>query len=280
MRPRQMFMLATALGLATPPLLLAQQFEGVIKQRSITVSMGVLEELGFDVSEAMFDVPVERLLALQDELGPEDMTVADEEIYIKGSLVRADASDMEGEGYVIIDMDQGVWRMVQPDKQMYIEMTAADLERMRGMMAGMGPEDEGEGEKPEARDTGLTKTINGMACKAYDVETEEGTTRVWVSQDDVWVSQDDGDLVSSFARFSDKIRQMTFMGDDELDPSMIVAQHGFPVLVQTLPHDTYSMYEVEVVVSVERRPVPDEMFAIPAGLQKRTMAEMMQGPGR
>jgi len=273
MRPRQIFMLATALALATPPLVLAQQFEGIIKQRSITISMGVLEELEFDLSDAMFDVPVERLLALQDELGPEDMTVTDEEIYIKGSLVRADASDMEGEGYVIVDMDQGVWRMVQPDKQMYIEMTAADLERMRGMMAGMGPEDEGEGEKPEARDTGLTKTINGMACKAYDVETEEGTTRVWVSQDD-------GDLVSSFARFSDKIRQMTFMGDDELDPSMIVAQHGFPVLVQTLPHDTYSMYQVEVVVSVERRPVPDEMFAIPAGLQKRTMAEMMQGPGR
>ncbi len=271
MRLQQIFTLAGALVLTAPPLVLAQQFEGVIKQRSISISMAALEGLEFDLAEAMFDVPVEQLLALQDELGPEDMTVTNEEIYIKGSMVRADASDIEGEGYVIIDMDQGVWRMVQLDKQMYIEMTAADLDRMRGMMAGMGPEEEGE--KPEARDTGLTKTINGMDCKAYDVETEEGITRVWVSQDD-------GDLVSSFTRFSDKIQQMTFMGDDELDPSMIVAQHGFPVLVQTLPHDTYSMYQVEEVVSVERRQLSDELFTVPAGLQKRTMAEMMEGAGR
>ena len=67
MRLRQIFTLAGALALAAPPLVLAQQFEGIIKQRSITVSMGILEERGFDVSEAIFDVPVERLLALQDE---------------------------------------------------------------------------------------------------------------------------------------------------------------------------------------------------------------------
>lgn len=270
MLPRQIFLLAGALALAAPRPVLAQQFEGVIKQRTISISMAVLEEREFDLSAAMFDVPVEQILALQDELRPDDMTVIDEEIYIKGKMVRADASDEEGQGYVIIDMDQGVWRMVQPDKQMYIEMTAADLDRMRGMMAGMGPGDEGE--KPEARDTGITRDINGMACKAYDVETEEGITRVWVSRDD-------SDLASSFTRFADKIRQMAFM-DDELDPSMIVAQHGFPMLVQTLPHDTYSMYQVEEVVSVERQSVSDELFKLPAGLQKRTMADMMEGPGR
>lgn len=271
MQPRQILTLAGALALATPPLVLAQQFEGIIKQRSITVSMGVLEERGFDVSEAMFDVPVERLLALQDELRPEDMTVTDEEIYIKGNMFRVGASDMEGEAYVIVDMDQGIWWMVQTDKQMYMKMTAADLDRMRGMMAGMGPKDEGG--KPEARQTGLTRTINGMASKAYDVDTEDGTTRVWVSQDD-------DDLFSAFTRFADTMRQMTFMGDDGLDPSMIVAQHGFPMLVQELPHHTYGMYQVEEVVSIERRQLSDDLFTVPADFQKRTMADMMQEPGR
>ena len=73
---------------------------------------------------------------------------------------------------------------------------------------------------------------------------------------------------------------MTFMEDDGLDAWVIVAQHGFPVLGQALPHSTSSKYEVEEVVSVERQPVSDDLFTTPAGFQKRALADLVREPGR
>ena len=271
MRRQCLFMLLGAVAAAAPQMLIAQQFEGVIKQRSIAVSLGALVERGFDVSEALLDVPFERLWALRDELVPEDnMIVTEGEMYIKGGLMRADASGEEEEGYVIVDTEQGVMRMVQPSQQMYMEMTPADLEKMRAMGgAMMGPE--GPSEQPEPRATGLTRTINGMRCTAYDVETDEKMTRVWVSKDHA-------DVASSFAQFAERMAAMAMMDDEDTDASMLLAKYGFPVLVQELPHEVSQMYQIEEVVSIERQSVSDDMFTPPAGFRKMTMADMMRRP--
>jgi len=242
----------------------AQEFEGVIRQRTISVERYALEDKGFDMSEAIFDVPTERILALREELEADGMmTVEQVNVYIKGNLIRTDMETEEGPAYATLDLENGIMRMFQPAERTYIEWTKQDMERMKSMMPDMG----GASGQPEPRETGLTKSINGMSCSAFDIETEEGMTRVWVSKDNA-------QLVKAFAGLMESIDAMA-MEEDEMDPSALVAKYGYPVLMLRLGYDTY---EIEETLSVDRESVSDDLFTPPAGYTKMTMADMMRRP--
>lgn len=263
MRMTSTLTLLAAMIVAAPSAAIGQQFEGVIKQRSVSVEKTALEDRNFDTSEAIFDVAIERILALREELEADGlMTVEETDIYIKGNLIRTDMATEEGPVYATMDLDQGIMRMVQPNEQMYIEWTKADMERMKAMMPDMG----GVSEEREPRATGQTRTINGMTCVAYDIETDEATTRVWVSKDNA-------QLVKAFAGLIESVSAMT-MEEDQADEAMLVAKHGFPVLVLRLGYGTY---EIEETLSVNRQSVSDDLFTPPAGYKKMTMADMMRG---
>ena len=189
-----------AMAIAAPTPVFAQ-FEGTIKMREISVTRDALVERGFDLSNAIFDVPTERLLALRDNLVPDgDMTIVEAAIYIKGNLIRTDVTASEDPGYATVDLESGTMRMFNPEEKSYMEMTEEDMERMRAMGGAM-PMTSGE---LEVTATGITRTINGMTCTAYDVATDEGTTRVWVSKDNL-------DLVESYKRFSERMQMMNMM---------------------------------------------------------------------
>ena len=263
MRITQMSTLLTVMAVTLPSAAFAQQFEGVVKQRTISVERYALEDKGFDMSEAIFDVPTERILALREELEADRvMTVEETQTYIKGNLIRTDMETEEGPAYVTMDLEQGIIRMFQPSESMYIEWTKEDMERMKAMVPDMG----GASEQSEPRETGLTKSINGMSCVAYDMDTEDGVTRVWVSKDNA-------QLVKAFAGLMESVSAMT-MEEGETDESALVAEHGFPVLMLRLGYD---MYEIEETLSVDRQSVADDLFTPPAGYKKMTMADMMRG---
>ncbi len=254
---RQIIVALLGTLIVAAPRMAAAQFEGVVKQREISVTIAALEERGFDLS-SLVDVPIERLLALRGELvASGDMTVTESEIYIKGSRMRvSDETDDDG-AWGIIDLEQGVMLSVQPGQRMYIEMTQDDFRQM-GASTGGGAEDQ-----PEVARVGETKTINGLRSVAYDVTTYEGTTRVWVSNDN-------GGLAAWFQRFAEAFEAMSM--DDDTDASSVVAEHGFPMLVLKT---TYDMFEVEETFAVEPQSLDDALFVPPAGYQKMTMAEMM-----
>jgi len=263
MRMRTSSSLLAAALLAVPSVAFAQTFEGIIKQRTISVEKYALEDKGFDVSEALFDVPTERILALRDELESTDqMTVMETQTYIKGNLIRTDMETEEGPAYVTMDVEQGIIRMFQPEEKMYIEWTKADMERMKAMMPDMG----GGAEEPEPRETGQSRTINGMRCVEYAVETDDATTRVWVSRDNP-------QLISAFGALLEGIDAMG-MGEEATDASTLAVKYGFPVLVLQLGYD---MYEIEETLSVDRQSVSDELFTPPADFTKMTMGDMMRG---
>lgn len=252
---RQIIVALLATLSVTAPQMAAAQFEGVIKQRTISVNLTALAERGFDISN-LLDVPVERLLALRGELEARgDMTVTEEEIYIKGNYVRSAFTDDEGPAWASIDLAQGVIRLVRPDQRMYIEMTQDDMKQMAANMGG----GLGEQPQPDVSSVGGSKTISGLRSHAYDVTTTEGTRRIWVSNANV-------DLATSFQRFA----EVTFGG--ETDASSAVAEHGFPMLELWTTYDTF---EIEEVVAVEPQSVDDALFVMPAGYRKTTMAEMM-----
>jgi hypothetical protein len=241
MRMKATLTLLAPMILAVPSAAIAQQFEGVVKQRTISVQKYALEDRGFDISEALFDVATERILALREELEADGvMTVEETEVYIKGNLIRTDMATEERPVYATMDLDQGIMRMVQPNEHV--------------------------AETSEPRATGQTRTINGMTCVAYDIETDDGTTRVWVSKDNA-------QLVKAFAGLMESVGAMS-MEEDETDESMLVAKYGFPVLMLRLGYD---MYEIEETLSVDRQSVSDDLFTPPAGYKKMTMADMMRG---
>jgi hypothetical protein len=161
-----------------------------------------------------------------------------------------------------MDLEKGIMRLFQPTEQMYIEWTKEDMERMKSMMPDMG----GASEQPEPRETGLSKSINGMSCVAFDVDSDDGVTRVWVSKDNA-------QLVKAFAGLMESVNSMA-MDEEETDASALVAKHGFPVLMLRLGYDTY---EIEETLSVDRQSVSDDLFTPPAGYKKMTMADMMRG---
>jgi hypothetical protein len=263
MQIKRLSMLLAMLVVAMPSLTVAQNFEGVVKQRTFSIESYALEDKGFDVSEAIFDVPLERILALRDELEADGaMRVEEATVYVKGNMIRSDMETEEGPAYATMDLENGVIRMFQPSEKMYIEWTKEDMERMKSMMPNMG----GASEQPEPRETGLSKTINGMHCVAYDIDEDEGATRVWVSKDNA-------QLVSAFAALMESVSSMG-MDEEDTDPSALVAKYGFPVLTLHLGYDTY---EIEETLSVEHQSVSDDLFTPPAGYKKMTMADMMRG---
>jgi len=264
MRITQMSALLTVMAVTLPSAAFAQQFEGVVKQRTVSVEKYALEDKGFDMSEAIFDVPTERILALREELEADGvMTVEETQMYIKGNLIRTDMETEDGPAYVTMDLEQGIIRMFQPSESMYIEWTKEDMERMKTMMPNTGG---GSSEQPEPRETGQTKSISGMSCVAYDMDTEDGVTRVWVSKDNA-------QLVKAFAGLMESVSAMT-MEEGETDASALIAEHGFPVLMLRLGYD---MYTIEETLSVERQSVSDDLFTPPAGYKKMTMADMIRG---
>lgn len=256
---RQIIVALLGTLIVAAPRVAAAQFEGVIKQRTISVNLAALAARGFDISN-LLDVTVEQLLALRGELEAlGDMTVTEDDLYIKGNHIRSDFTDDEGPAWASIDLAQGVTRLVRPDQRMYIEMTQDDMKQMAQMAANMGG-GPGEQPQPDVSSVGGSKTIGGLRSHAYDVTTTEGTRRIWVSNANV-------DLATSFRRFAET---PTFGG--ETDASSAVAEHGFPMLELWTTYDTF---EVEEVVAVEPQSLDDALFAMPAGYRKTTMAEMM-----
>lgn len=263
MHIRPMSILLTMMAVTLPSIAFAQQFEGVIRQRTISVERYALEDKGFDMSEAIFDVPTERIFALREELEADGaMTVLEADMYIKGDLIRTDMETEAGPAYATMDLEEGIIRMFQPSESMYIEWTTEDMERMRAMVPDMG----GASEHLEPRATGLTKSINGMSCVAYDIDTNDGVTRIWVSEDNA-------QLVRAFAGLMESVSAMA-MEEGETDESALITEHGFPVLTLRLGSGAY---EIEETLSVERQSVSDDLFTPPAGYTKMTMADMMRG---
>lgn len=236
----------------------AQSFEGVVGQRTISVSLDELADRGIE-GEEVFDMSVADLLALRTELEPFGaMTVEEGEILIKGTLVRMDASDEDGPGYALIDLDTGITRMVRPTEGTYLEITPEDLAQMGGFADVVEPG------RPEVTETGVSRTINGMLTTAFDVSSADGETKGWVTRDHPA-------LAESMSTFIEAMNAMSM--DEPRDPwSVVLAERGLPVLTQTVEWD---MFTVEEITSVEQRAVSVEAFSVPDGLQRMTFQDMM-----
>ncbi len=283
MRLSRSYLLATLLlALALPSSSWAQGFEGTITTRQIMVSEDALFELLYGEEEMeeepsidpekVFAIPLERILTLAGSMGDE-VSVDQITFSIKGTRMRMDGDiGEEMPGYALLDFGAGSFQLVQPSEKIYIEWTNEDFEELQAMMPEMDEEETGS--DAHVRALGQTKEINGMRCSAYEIKLEDATTVAWVTEELK-------DLVAAFREFETRMKGMGMFNEEDegSETFFLVAEHGFPVMEQTLT--TYSMfggalYDVQEVVAVERKSLSANVFTVPSDYERKSFMDMMR----
>jgi hypothetical protein len=232
----------------TPPTA-AQAFEGVL-----TMHQG-----RFAVADLM---PAERgeVLPFLKEVGPElrarlatDSSAEETSVtyYIKGGRLRSTSPTGPGAGpeYLIMDLDTGVYRIVQPTQGLVIEWnrrTAADGNADSASSLGNAVEPFEEG-----------RVINGFRCTGYATDDSNGIVEV------SWLTGDMPELTEAFTQLAELSRSLgaSATASRRLDRFL---QHGFPVLTLTFDR-TDGMLTIAEVEHVERQPLEAAMFEPPPG---------------
>lgn len=277
------YLLAAGLLIPASPLV-AQHFEGEIRQRTINLEAGAIESLLYgdgdepdveDESEAawlrrmaarLFELPVERLLAAAREDGEvEDITA-----YVKGNKLRAGGSVGDGPAFwVLVDLDAQTITMVNEQERYFIRMTHEDYARDVEALTGPPPADE-EGAGLMIRPLNRRATVAGVPCQGYEVTGEEGEL-TWG-----WVSDAYPGLLATFQDYGRRMEQIfSEVGDDGPSPEDALYERGLPMRVQHVRGGgMFESYSVDEILSIEEKPVPDAMFAVPAGFTQKTLREV------
>ncbi len=264
-------------------------FEGVIEWRDIRVAGAGLAKLsaeGKDPREVLALAP-QSLLA---DCEPRGCEVERTTIYVKGTKMRVEGDVGEEQGeYMIGDLEKGTFWMVSPGKKRYVEWTRSDAraverkveemkrilaeqlkamnlpaEQMRQIEAATGKTKAGP--EPQLHPLDREATINGFAARGYEVKAGDELTHAWVTQDL-------GEVARTVRAWTEGMRDLERGKDAGDQVEALLLERGLPVRVQTL---RVNQYDVEDLVSVEKREVDDALFAEPAGFRKMTMGQMMQ----
>jgi len=222
----------------------AQQFEGVVTIRTVHLASDIVaEQIGEEPDERAREKLFAMSLAqLEQASGAANTNV----MQVKGGRIRSAAFEMPGmgSGYMVLDMTSGLMRTVAPSKRSYYEMSL----RTPGAAAAEEQDD------MKIVPLGRTQVINGLRCTGYRVTQGDQVSRIWTT-DDAALRQ----LMNGFL-------SMAGQEDEGAQGSRaLVAKYGAAVMTQEF--DEEGGYRVEVW-SLERKSLPDSLFAVPAGFSK------------
>lgn len=273
--------LLCCLGLALPSSTVAQQFEGVIRVRTVSLDSDQVEQLLNDLSngadegqdeemseeqhrqrtgDKLLAVSMDALFQFARENEGEVTEIA---LYVKGGKIRQEVTQAGAPRMVgLVDLDARTFLYLNLDERYYVDMGQL-VETLRDAPAqGAAP----AAGRPPARDRGKTATVAGMPCREYEVTTDEG---VIVG----CVASGQRPLERALRAFAERT-QAAFSGDEEqgYDDEDALWEKGLPVRTQRF--DLQSGYDVDEMVAVERKPVAADQFVVPAGFTKKTVEEM------
>ncbi len=270
----------------------AAAFDGSIKLRTMAVSTDQLAAAnGGKVPDAAATLKLMPEALLKDA----KPDVKESTVYVSGKKVRMDAP-LEGNraGYAIIDLDKGLTWFVVPAEKRYIEWSEADATamadkmkqlrkmmdermakmppdqrtQMEAMMKNMGPPDgEAKAAPITTKSLDRSQTINGMKATAYEAVDGDATVIGWVTQDRPGLDK-------TLREVSERMEQMTPASMRKETVRKVLQDKGLPVLVQTLQG---GRYRIEEVLAVEEKPVPAELFVVPADFARTTGRDALKG---
>lgn len=221
-----------------------------------------------DDAASLFARPIDEVTA-ESRLAGGDVTIDSVALFIKPPRLRAEGQSATVAGYAVFDYESGLFRLVNPVERAYVEWTVEEFKQLVQGDSGPAPETPPEQPAPDARSLGVTRTINGMECRGYEIRTANAIAHVWVTAAHP-------DLVTTFARYVEQARNLRLLGEDAVpDPEALVFEYGFPVLVQTLVL-TEASYKVSETVAIERQALPDGLFEAPPGYSRLTLRDLIR----
>jgi len=233
-----------ALVLPAPARVLAQQFEGTVTIRTVHLTSDLVAE---QIGEEAHERAREKIYALTLEQlgqlgGPADANV----MQFKGGRMRSATFEMPGMGsaYMLLDLTGAMMRTVAPSKRGYYETS------LRGSTSSTAEEQEPIKVEP----LGRSQVINGTPCTGYRVTQGETVSHVWTTADPAFRQ-----LVTGW---------LNMVGDEDANVQQaraIITRYGAPVMTQEFDPD--GGYRLEIW-TLERKSLPDSLFAIPAGFTK------------
>jgi hypothetical protein len=272
----------------------ARAFEGSLKLRTVAVDRNQLGKVtggkAPDIEQTLAITP-DKLLAAKDT----DAQVRESMVYVSGAKVRMDAPlDKNKEGFAIIDTEKNTTWFVVPSEKRYIEWSEADAKAMsdkmvevekmmkermgslppeqraqvEAMLKKMKPPEGAAAAAPNVKPTGKTQTVNGMSAAGYEVKTGDETMVGWITQEQPELAK----MLRTVQERMDKMTPPSMRGPQTARTAL--SQKGFPVMVQTVDPDHY---RVEEVVSVDKKAVPADLFALPKDFTKTTGRDAMKG---
>ena len=256
------------LSLAAP--LAAQGFEGTMKQLQVTVmpqGVATLAGAATDPAQILEAVAAKVKGADASLVMTQDMTVA-----VKGARMRVDGmgGGMGPGAYSIMDGGASMIYMVAPQMKQIMFLSGTDAPAFAQKMVermGMPP---AASTAPVTTDLGV-KQVAGVQAHGYKLVTPDGVCIVWV----------DPALKDVFAPFKDFQQKMSGLnpGTGQLQAAM--GALGFPILAQMVVKAPPMMgqgwlYSETTISQVQKAPVGDDLFVLPADFTKQDMSKMFQ----
>jgi hypothetical protein len=212
--------------------------------------------LASDPVFAQFEGVIESKNVTVDENGlQQEFTMTME---VKGTMARIVTSAVANTPAVTMiyrtDLKR-IW-MINDEEKTYFEVSQSDE-------GGDVRVPEGKEEKAVIKKTGKTKKILGYPCELYIVRRSDAETQIWGTK-----------KLASLAQALQKAlgQEQNGKGSEWTDD---LARIGvFPLSASTRVGS--EVVESQEVTRIERRELPPELFAIPAGYKKQTVGEMLK----
>lgn len=175
---------------------------------------------------------------------------------MKGGKIRMEVAGQKEVGGIIVDVAQKQTLMIMDEQRMYMVMPMPDVAAQASTQA-----DEGTLEK-----TGEKEKILGYEAVKY-VSTYQGKkTDLWLAEGlGTFMAMPSGNPMGGKPGASSPAWERALAGKDL-----------FPLRVVSFEKGNRESFRMEAT-AIEKKSLPDSLFAVPAGYQKFDMGGMMQG---
>ena len=230
----------------------AQEFEGMVRIRLIDVDLDRAESLQDIQIPALLALPTDQLLRLRGSDGRPAVSTSLRTYLIKGRKIRVESDEGNEGAYTLIDLDTKMLTMVNPDNEVFHQISIEELTRPLFPMLQMGGY--------MIRPLNQTMKVNGLEVTGYEAVAGDNVARAWLTQQYPGLTRIMEDLARS-------IPMPTPTAEDRI---LGLVQLGTPVLVQLVDLDGKKLddYEVQEVIAVRLQPVDVRLFEIPEGYRR------------
>ena len=175
---------------------------------------------------------------------------------IKGDKLRMDMTGQKGAGVMIADMKKKEMMMLMPQEKMYMTMAIPDAV---------------ETAKQKADDSTLEKTSETEKILGYTATKYISTDKKKNTSTDLWLAEGVG---SFMAMSNDGGRGSKSAGRNW--EKLLAGKDLFPLRVVEKNKAGKETYRMDVT-AIDKKSLPDSLFAAPDGYQKFDMGGMMKG---